>query len=169
MTVVNDQAPNHAAAPLPRPTGRVSRVATWIGPGTVTVSVSGRLDEAGDAALARHLAEARELCWGLLVVDLTACDGIGAAALAAVREAGDHAEAEGFRLSVAAGAPGIRAALDALSVRHTPSPAASGTPVVALHVCVSRDHKRSGDGSRPRQGYPFADPGRPGQRLPSAV
>ncbi|WP_328608678.1 hypothetical protein OG943_06015 [Amycolatopsis sp. NBC_00345] len=158
-----------AAPPEPGHAKRVARVATRISPGTVTVSVSGRLDEAGDAAVAEHLAEARELCWGLLVVDLTACEDLGETALAAVREAGDHAVTEGFRLSVAAGEPGIRAALDALSVQHAPAPATAGTPGVALHVCVSRDHKSRGDTAHPRHSYPFAEPARPGQRLPSAV
>ena len=158
-------------APPPEPghAERVARVATRVGPGTVTVSVSGRLDETGDAAMAAHLAEARALCWSLLVVDLTACAGLGEAALAAVREAGDHARAEGFRLSVTAAEPGIRAALDALSVRHTPAPNPVGTPGVAVHVCVSRQHESRGDTAHPRHRYPFAEPGRPGQRLPSAV
>ncbi|SEP06148.1 STAS domain-containing protein [Amycolatopsis saalfeldensis] len=158
----------HPKAAPPGP-GRAARVATRIGAGTVTVSVSGRLDQAGDAAVAEHLAEARRLCWGLLTVDLTGCEGLGEAALTAVREAGENAAAEGFRLSVAAGGPGIRAALDALSVRHTPAPATAGTPGVAVRVCVSRDCERRGDTAHPRHSYPFAEPGRPGQRLPSAV
>jgi hypothetical protein len=181
MTVVNHPVAGHQSvkrrpvtgkvAPPPEPghAKRVARVATRVGPGTVTVSVSGRLDEAGDAAVAEHLAEARTLCWGLLVVDLTACAGLGEAALAAVREAGDHAGAEGFQLSVTAGEPGIRAALDALSVPHIPAPATVGTPAVAVRVCVSRGHKSRGETSHPRHSYPFAEPGRPGQRLPSAV
>ncbi|HEY3710607.1 MAG TPA: hypothetical protein VGL64_14590 [Amycolatopsis sp.] len=181
MTVVNKRPAKHSSvspaaappkvAPPPEPghAERVARVATRISPGRVTVSVSGRLDEAGDAAVAGHLAEARKLCWGLLVVDLTACESLGEAALTAVREAGENAVAEGFRLSVAVGEPGIREALEALSVRHTPAPATAGTRGVAVHVCVSREHESRGDTAHPRHSYPFAEPGRPGQRLPSAV
>lgn len=154
-------------APPPEPghAERVATVATRISPGTVTVTVSGRLDEAGDAAVAEQLAEARKLCWSLLVVDLTACEGLGEASLAAVREAGENAAAEGFRLSVAAREPAIRAALGAVPLRDKPA----GTPGVAVHVSVSREHESRGDPAHPGHSYPFAEPGRPGQRLPSAV
>ncbi|MDT8913345.1 STAS domain-containing protein [Amycolatopsis sp. PS_44_ISF1] len=151
---VHDGSAGRKVAPPPGPghAELVARVATRISPGTVTVSVSGRLDQAGDRAVAAHLAEARRRWRGRLVVDLTACDGLGEAALAAVRKTVEHAGTEGFRLSVVAGSPGIRAALDALALPHSPAPAVALTPVVALRVCVSRNwvsHNRAGRGERP--------------------
>ncbi|MEV5714587.1 hypothetical protein AB0L41_11860 [Amycolatopsis mediterranei] len=117
---------------------------TLISTGLVAVEVSGQLDQAGETALVRHLAEARLLCAGVLVVDLTACGGLGKDAVTALDAAKAQSAIRKFRLHVTAGDPRVRAALDAAAIDHeAPGPAGASLhrdppTEIVIRVGVSR-------------------------------
>lgn len=77
---------------VPEQTTRWLRTRVLAEDRTITVTLAGRLTESGTARVVTELAEALELCCGLVVLDVTECRAKGDTLVAAIREAAVRAE-----------------------------------------------------------------------------
>lgn len=86
---------------------------------TITITVAGALTACSIPRLTAELAEAFELCSGVVVVDVTACAPDGDVVVAAVKDAVVRAPGARCRVQVATADRAVAAVLDAAGISRT--------------------------------------------------